>query len=191
MKSQVVLIVLFFLSLATPAALAGELTCTVVVGGASLTDTDCDAIDDKADKCPSSYNPDQRDTDGDGIGDACDNCWQVANANQVDSDDDGFGNACENDADGDGIEDDKDNCPSTSNPGQENTDGDSKGDACEVSTAASAPVTTSQSQTTYPEYGAGCGLAQANGGAQSVALIGLLLLVSLIILARRKVKAQR
>lgn len=47
-----------------------------------MTDSDGDGIEDGADNCPRSYNPDQKDTDLDGVGDACDvnplgiaTCW--------------------------------------------------------------------------------------------------------------------
>lgn len=37
-------------------------------------DTDTDGRYDRADNCPSTYNPDQLDSDNDGVGDACDGC---------------------------------------------------------------------------------------------------------------------
>ena len=87
-------------------------------------------MDDCADNCPATSNPDQADGDGDGRGDACDNCPTVANPDQTDSDGDGIGDVCE-DEDGDGVIAILDNCPTVANPDQADSDGDGIGDACD------------------------------------------------------------
>lgn len=75
-------------------------------------DPDGDGVDNPADNCPATPNPDQADDDGDGIGNACeangapdadgdgrpdsaDNCVSVWNVNQGDDDRDGVGNVCD------------------------------------------------------------------------------------------------
>ena len=94
-------------------------------------DSDGDGVNDNADNCPLTTNPDQANADGamDG-GDACDD----------DDDNDGVDDAAEDalgtdpkkaDSDGDGISDDIDNCPKTANPDQANSDDDDLGDACD------------------------------------------------------------
>ncbi len=60
-------------------------------------DTDNDGVNNDADNCPYTYNPDQADWDGDGVGDVCDNCPQYDNGGQEDSDNppDGVGDSCD------------------------------------------------------------------------------------------------
>lgn len=71
------------------------------------------------------------DYDGDGIQEFADNCPQTANPDQADWNDDGIGNACQN-SDADFLWDFEDNCPGVENPGQEDVlDGDGVGDACD------------------------------------------------------------
>jgi hypothetical protein len=119
----------------------------IELDGYAATDEDGDGVDDEADNCPSSANPDQADADGDGEGDACDpdddddgysdeadNCPLVPNLEQDDSDADGAGDACDSDDDNDGVLDPSDNCPLTTNPDQEDSDYpefDDGGDACD------------------------------------------------------------
>ena len=105
---------------------------------AGAPDLDRDGVDDCADNCVHTPNPDQRDSDGDGVGDACDNCPSVPNPNQQDSDGDGFGDACDScrgpgsvDSDGDGLCDEHDNCPTVPNGDQADTDRDGVGDVCD------------------------------------------------------------
>ncbi|NOZ08305.1 MAG: hypothetical protein GXO91_05455 [FCB group bacterium] len=43
-------------------------------GPCGETDFDGDGLNDLADNCPGTYNPEQIDSDGDGFGDACDDC---------------------------------------------------------------------------------------------------------------------
>jgi hypothetical protein len=97
-----------------------------------LEDLDGDGVEDAADNCAESANPDQADVDGNGVGDACDappdldadgvldnvdNCSSVSNLDQADGDKDGFGDLC-------------DNCPSAMNADQVDDDGDGVGNAC-------------------------------------------------------------
>ncbi len=63
----------------------------------AFSDTDQDGIDDGADNCPDTPNPDQADLDGDGVGEVCDNCPQDANSGQEDGDGDGLGDCCDPD----------------------------------------------------------------------------------------------
>ncbi len=96
------------------------------------SDSDEDGIDDDADNCPTTPNPDQGDDDGDGLGDICDNCPNIANAGQEDSDGDGLGDCC----DPDGLD-----CNSNGIPDgcdiAEGTSGDCNGnhvpDECDIS----------------------------------------------------------
>lgn len=81
-------------------------------GGFTPGDRDGDGVDDPADNCPETPNPDQIDTDGDGIGDACDD-----------------------DSDNDGIPDSEDNCPLDANPGQQDLDKDGIGQVCDPNEA--------------------------------------------------------
>ena len=74
-------------------------------------DSDGDGLDDCADNCDQTPNPEQVDTDGNGVGDACDNC--------------------DGDRDGDGRCDADDNCPDSPNPAQHDEDTDGRGDACD------------------------------------------------------------
>jgi hypothetical protein len=116
-------------------------------GGGSLplpppsSDHDGDGIDDGADNCFLTPNPDQTDSDGDGVGDACDNCPLTPNPDQADGDGDGIGDACGPgaDSDGDGIEDSADNCPLVPNPDQTDGDGDGVGDDCDNCPLVSNP----------------------------------------------------
>ncbi|MBN2108788.1 MAG: thrombospondin type 3 repeat-containing protein [Deltaproteobacteria bacterium] len=94
-----------------------------LAGGAGL-DTDGDGVDDAADNCPSSYNPQQFDADEDGIGDVCDTSPSCGGCGQT---------ACEDiDADNDGIADNIDNCPSVCNSEQLDADSDGAGDVCDT-----------------------------------------------------------
>ena len=118
------------------------------------SDDDGDGVEDGADNCPWTPNPEQTDEDLDGFGDECDlgcwlvqveqwesdcdgvpdtadNCPAVSNAGQGDSDGDGSGDACDPDDDDDGVEDQSDNCPLVANPWQDDLDEDGKGDACD------------------------------------------------------------
>jgi fibro-slime domain-containing protein len=108
-------------------------------------DADDDGVNDSADNCPTTPNPDQANSDADSEGDACDtdddndkvvdesdNCPLAANTDQRDSDGDGRGDACDPDDDNDSVKDDSDNCPLVANTGQTDTDGDGSGDACDV-----------------------------------------------------------
>lgn len=96
------------------------------------SDVDADGLDDRADRCPDDYDPDQDDIDDDFLGDACDEdrdgdgvlddvdlCPGVADTDQPDGDADGVGDAC-------------DNCPDVANTDQANGDPDHYGDACDV-----------------------------------------------------------
>jgi hypothetical protein len=53
-----------------------------------LTDSDGDGVEDIADSCPASQNPQQEDGDGDGLGDACESAFG-ADPGNADSDGDG------------------------------------------------------------------------------------------------------
>jgi hypothetical protein len=59
----------------------GTTRLTVLCGA----DGDGDGVDNAADNCPSTPNPNQVDTDDDGVGDACDNCPLRANSDQEDN----------------------------------------------------------------------------------------------------------
>lgn len=109
-------------------------------------DFDGDSIEDSADNCVYSYNPDQADSDGDGVGDFCesetdsdedgiiddeDNCPYRYNPSQTDIDRDGIGNDCDEDRDGDGISNFSDNCSYDENYDQTDLDDDGTGDICD------------------------------------------------------------
>jgi hypothetical protein len=110
------------------------------------TDSDGDGVDDCADNCPATSNPDQIDSDGDGLGDACDSCLTDPSADDFDGD--GFcsdSNECpagcdicpfsfnpdQADGDGDGQGDACDNCSTVANPEQADDDGDGIGNTCD------------------------------------------------------------
>ena len=61
----------------------------------TILDSDQDGIEDEADNCPQTPNPDQSDVDGDGVGDVCDNCADVPNPDQLDSNGNGIGDMCD------------------------------------------------------------------------------------------------
>ena len=56
---------------------------------------DWDGVNNEADNCPSSPNPNQEDSDGDGVGDACDNCVSNSNPDQRDGNNNRIGDACD------------------------------------------------------------------------------------------------
>ena len=89
-----------------------------------LLDTDADGTCDELDK----------DDDGDGIEDDADNCKLTSNPDQLDTDGDGKGDACEEDCDNDGTLDELDNCLCIPNPDQADLDLDNLGDACDPDT---------------------------------------------------------
>ena len=65
------------------------------MGTYEYCDQDDDNVQEYADNCPETPNPDQSDEDEDQIGDVCDNCPTVSNPSQEDSDADGHGNPCD------------------------------------------------------------------------------------------------
>lgn len=89
-----------------------------------VLDADNDGINNSADNCRYTSNPDQIDSNLNGVGDACEGC-----------DDLDFNQICDefeaSDLDGDDIRDEDDNCPDVFNPQQFDFDFDGHGDACD------------------------------------------------------------